>query len=739
MDAGKRTISDVFNGNRKLIIPFFQRSYVWGEEQWSRFIEDMEYISSSGKEYFLGSIILKATPTPSNSTIGDSRTIIDGQQRLTTMSIFMKVLGLKSHKESIVERTFTLVDGSLALQHSQGDSECYERIMDLSTLEIIEDSKSNIIKAYNYFRANIDEQKLNLQSILNKAQFVGIDLLPDEDEQQIFDTINSLGVRLTTGELLKNFFFSKENINEYELLWKPTFEDDDDCREFWDQDVTTGRLKRNNIEVFLAAYLQIKIQSPSLSVKSEDKVLYRRAEGLFGNYKRFISTYVAPLSMPLEERRQKITGLIKDLVSYARIFKENFSASVLSSGINSTPSVERLNVIIYGLDGTTLIPYLLYVLKEVDDESEKKSIFSFLESYLMRRLICKSSNNNYSDLFTENLIGNDIRTEEALCAYIRDKDDSAKLAMPSDYLVRKAFNEYVLPNKRAQGVLYLLESKIRPEDYHSTGLLGFEKYSVEHLMPKKWRNNWGVADDPDYRDAKLLTLGNLTIITTALNSSIRDAEWSIKLEGKGNKRGLKAYSSGLEIMNTVLDSFVWDEDSISERAYWLAEKSIQIWPSYLSDDLLSAKENELSDESVSFDLNPEEKIDYVPAMSYEDTIAQPNQQPTHLFTGYYPKSKPTKLCIIRKDDSILCEIRSKDTFVMAIREAGVEKVAQLELQCYNTPLILDHDDKLYGRSRAMVAPGYYVITNTNNETKKEQLDKISNALGLGWFVDIEDE
>lgn len=64
MDAGKRTISDIFNGNRKLIIPFFQRTYIWKEEQWSRLTEDMEYISSTRNDYFLGSIILKSHPTP---------------------------------------------------------------------------------------------------------------------------------------------------------------------------------------------------------------------------------------------------------------------------------------------------------------------------------------------------------------------------------------------------------------------------------------------------------------------------------------------------------------------------------------------------------------------------------------------------------------------------------------------------------------------------------------------------
>lgn len=584
MDAGKRTISDIFNGNRKLIIPFFQRTYVWKEEQWSRLLEDMEYISASGKEYFLGSIILKSNPTPSDSQIGDIRTIIDGQQRLTTMSIFMKVLGIKSSKEATVERLFTLDDGSFALQHSQGDSDAFEKVMSLKTLDDIDEGKSNIIKAYNYFKANIDENKLNLQQIRNKAQFVGIDLLPEEDEQQIFDTINSLGVRLTTGELLKNYFFSKDSIKEYEKYWQHVFEADDDCREFWDQDVIAGRLRRNNIETFLSAYLQIKIQDPNLGVKAEDKVLFRRSEGLFNNYKRFINGYVITDGLSKEEQLKKRLELIEDLTAYAKIYKNNFNANNLSTGIGSKPSIERMNVIIYGLEGTTTIPYLMFVLKNVTNEDEKTKIFGYLESYLMRRLVCKSQNNNYSDLFTENLIGNDIRTEEDLVKYIEDKDADSALAMPSNLMVRKAFQDNILPNKRATGVLYMLESRIRSEKYHSTSMLGFNTYSVEHLMPKKWRNNWGTTNDVEYRDFKLLTLGNLAIITATLNASIRDSEWLKKLAGSGYKGGLKTYASGLETMEKVLASPIWNESKMAERADWLADKAIGIWPSYRAEE-----------------------------------------------------------------------------------------------------------------------------------------------------------
>ena len=577
MDAGKRTISDIFNGNRLLEIPFFQRTYVWKEEQWNRFLSDMEFISATDKDYFLGSIILKQQATPANSSIGDIRTVIDGQQRMTTMAIFLKVLGLKAGKDSTVMRLFTLDDDSLAIHHNHGDIDAFNRIMSLSELEDIDPGSSAIFKAYNYFKANIDPSKLDVLRIRNRAQFVGIDLLATEDEQQIFDTINSLGVRLTTGELLKNYFFKPETIEDYKKYWLPTFEADDDCRNYWNAEIVNGRLIRSNIESFLSAFMQIKVQDQKYGISTELKKIYRRSEGLFNNYKTFIETYILANLTSEADKKESIQDLIAEIVDYARIYRENFDNKLLDVETPSKGSIERLNVVVYGLDTATVIPYVMFIIKNVSDPNEREAIFDYLESYLVRRTICKSQNNNYSDLFTENLIGQDIRTASELREYIESKDEESSLSMPTDTALRNAFHQSVLPNRRSTVVLYLMESKIRPAGLYSTNLSGFNRYSLEHLMPKKWRNNWGAANDPETRDEMLLCLGNLAIITSSLNSSVRDAAWCNKLSGIKAKGGLRAYASGLETMREVLNKEEWNENTISERADWLTDKAISIW------------------------------------------------------------------------------------------------------------------------------------------------------------------
>ena len=121
---------------------------------------------------------------------------------------------------------------------------------------------------------------------------------------------------------------------------------------------------------------------------------------------------------------------------------------------------------------------------------------------------------------------------------------------------------------------------MRDKSRHSTALLGLDRYSLEHLMPKKWENNWSEVSSEDekyHRNNKLLTLGNLAIITSSLNSTIRDSSWSIKKDGTEKRKGLREFASGIETMNRYLMYDHWDENTITERAELLYGKAKNIW------------------------------------------------------------------------------------------------------------------------------------------------------------------
>ena len=567
MDAGKRTISDIFNGNRVLEIPFFQRAYVWGQPQWERLLEDMKDITKSNKPYFLGSVILKQQETTTGSRIGDKRTVIDGQQRLTTLNVFFKVLCLKTNENSTFDRSFKLRDNSNALLHNHNDIQAFNEILALTELKDLE-GESNITQAYNYFKDNLVPDELNLDSILSNVLFVGIDLSQEEDEQQIFDTINSLGVKLTTAELLKNYFFNRDDIEKYNEYWKEVFEKDEETKNYWDREIIAGRLRRTFIDLFFFAYLQIKIQETDFKVKAEDKDAYAKVEHLFESYKNFIKNY-------LNNNKEAILSEIKE---YALLFKKNFNYEILGEELTQDFGIDRINTIIFGLDTTTLIPYTLYILRNISDETTKNELFGIIETYIMRRMITHSNTKNYNQLFTDKLINNRVLSKQEFLDYIEKRDDKVNF-LPTDEELEKGFNTSILINKQSAGILYLIESKIRNEK-DSTALLGINKYSLEHLMPKKWRNNWDKLSSKESeinRDRKLLTLGNLTIITQSLNSSIRDSKWEDKLKGKNKKGGLIEYSGGLKTISQFLEYPEWDEKTIEERALFLYEKAKQIW------------------------------------------------------------------------------------------------------------------------------------------------------------------
>lgn len=572
MDTHKLSISQIFDTGVTIEVPFFQRAYVWTVDEWKKFLSDMDDLCQNKRPYFLGAIILKKLTND-----GHRKSIVDGQQRLTTLLILLKILSLKD-EETKYEFNFCFgkKDGDKKnpkLVHSYYDKEAFDTIFHLDSIVDL-DGDNRIIEAYEYLKNHISSFTLDYETIITNILFVVIDIEENEDEQQIFETINSVGRKLTTGELLKNFIFKDSDIEKYKDIWVPTFEKDEDSIKYWDSTITAGRIRRSNTESFFHAFLQIKMQSKEYYIPNDEKKIFRKADGVFNSYKLFINKYV-----------KDIIPFAKELASYAALFRESFEIDCTNQHISAEPSIERINFIIFSFDATTLIPYVLYVLKNAEQE-ECIKIFEFLETYIVRRTICKESNDDYSDLFNEQLICNEIKTVDGLVKYIDSKGDTAKL-MPNDQMVTEAFHTIALNNNRAKAILYLLESKLRGKKY-ATCLDKFSKYELEHLMPKKWGDHWdnlpeGVTEDD--RNKALKTLGNLMIISDSLNSSISNADWTTKKKGTDKNKGLLHYASDLVIWNDALSLSDWNETTIYKRAEWLAQQACKVWYNRCSDDV----------------------------------------------------------------------------------------------------------------------------------------------------------
>ena len=581
MKANDLFLLKVFSTHTVFEVPYYQRAYVWEEENWKRFLEDMENISAVEKPYFIGSLILKQKETETGSKYGDIRVVIDGQQRLTTITVFFKVLSLMRNRPQIFnDFLITISDESdekeICIHHNHIDKDAFNKIVNLTELEDLSvdkngkkiENQSRIIRLYNYFRKNIDVEKISSDKVKKYLHFVVIDLGSEENEQQIFDTINSLGVTLTTSELLKNYLFDERHEDKYNKYWKPAFEANEEQKLYWDQIINSGTKKYHLIDLFLYALLMIKVRGEGYTVTTEDKLEYEKVDKLFGSYKNFVEKYMG---------RDK-EELMVSIYDAATLFMQNFNPRCRSEAVSSEPGFERVNLMMFALDFTVMLPYVLYVMMNADP-AEQTKIFEYIETFMMRRTIARMETRGYNGLFNDGLIANKVLTADALRAYVdKDKDATYRAARQED--IKNGVKNIVYINRQALGFLYMLESRLRSDKMAATQLYGIGNYSLEHLLPKKWRQYWTVPADEEIvrqTDFALYTFGNLAIIPGALNTSISNAPWPVKLSGKGNKEGLLKYAKGLVTLDEYLTLPMWDLDAIRARAKKLYGQILATW------------------------------------------------------------------------------------------------------------------------------------------------------------------
>jgi len=578
MQAYKKQIGDIFPRNKLLEIPFYQRAYVWGQEEWERLLEDLKGMCERDEEYFLGSVILKDTTIKgaNKENFAGKFVVVDGQQRLTTLLVMMKVIALLNDDMETFDGFFVTKNKkkdfeAISLRHNFKDRPDFERVLGLERLEKISGT-SRVVEAYNYFRTNIDKELaevMDLNRMTELMTFVMITVDDGEDEQQIFDTINSLGIRLTTAELLKNYFFGSEDRAIYESHWANIFEKDEDTRTYWDQEIVTGRYKRSLIDLFFDSLLQILVEDNELSVKEEEKKAYEKVEKLFHSYRSFIET---------KGYRSK-QYVLETIKPYAEWFRATFRPDDCQRVVPRAPSSERINIVIFGLKNSTVIPYILYLRGQMpDDDATFEKMLGILEAFIMRRIVCRETTKNYNRFFN-GLIRDDVETPGQLVGKLMSQEDMTT-AYPDDATLKASFRkEYRLTSIQARSILYLLETAMWPEE-SSTSMLGYDTYSLEHLMPKKWRNHWvrlGDEDTEKIRDRTLLTLGNLAVIPQKLNDSISDSDWITKKAGNKKHDGLALCAGGIQSMVMPLASEDWNEDLISNRADILAGYATSVW------------------------------------------------------------------------------------------------------------------------------------------------------------------
>lgn len=586
LSANKEKLQSFLMGNNQFVIPFFQRSYVWQVSNWAELWEDIqeEYSEmqngNSNSEHFIGTVIIKQKDSERVGSL--EYDLIDGQQRLTTACLLLRAFydateddNLKNWIKTLLVFTDSYGQENLRISHSKVDKEYFQSILldknsnaklweefrnlSLEDLERKLELFSKIKGGYLYFRKRINSEigleniRKYITIILEKLPVIHMALSKDDDVQQIFDTINSLGVKLTTAELLKNHLYAQKGVVDYyEQYWNRIFEADEDVIDFWNKERTSGRVRRTTVELFLYSYLVI--------IKESNV----RMESLFKEFKNHLKG----------KDESALIEFAKELHDFALVYQELPDGENLSE-ISFVEHDKRFFHIIREFEITTIFPLILYIFKIVKDSSERVKILNVLESYLTRRTICKLTTKNYNNLFLS-LLGDAKKMEVITAAEIKDrllKFTEATSRFPGDDEFKKAFRSVALTNKYSREVLFCIALFQLNHEYTDNPKLNLDGFSVEHMMPKKWRNQWPKALDAsaeELRDYKLLSFGNLTLIKGRLNSSMRDSNWPKKRDA------LRKYSTLRQTID-YLDNIDWNESTMEMRGEDLYQIALQIW------------------------------------------------------------------------------------------------------------------------------------------------------------------
>ena len=588
------TPKDLFQKAVRYTIPPFQRPYVWSQDrQWEplwedvrnvaeNYLEELECSGNNGVEaeqktspHFLGALVLKQVPTAAKEI--DQREVIDGQQRVTTLQLLLdaiqqiceesdqpyirraarRLAKLVTNDEELIEDDKLQI---FKLWPTRGDREAFRHAMD-NGLAANDFEESLIVQAHEFFKlqvrkwledaagpieSRIDALEAAATSML---QMVVIDLSPQDDPNLIFETLNARGTRLEQSDLIKNFVLSQER-DQHVDIWGNL----DDG--WWRREVRQGRLFRPRLDMLINYWLAMRKGAEVSPL------------GVFGEFRRYVGD---------QEVNAVMSEVKQDLMNY-REFETTRGRSPAEKSFYYHVDVMQAGVI---------TPVLLLLLSA--EEGTRIRAFTALESFLIRRMICRRTTKDYNRLVLE--LANRLResgldrADAVTARFLREQMADARV-WPSDQDVAHAMETSPLYPLLTRGRLRLVlegaERRLRSSGKSEQTDVP-RNLTIEHLMPTGWRKEeWPLPKNVDtvaatyQRNTLIHSIGNLTLATQKLNSSMSNDTWA-------SKRDELQEHSVLLLNNELLTQPSWDEETIRSRSRRMAKLVSERWPSPASE------------------------------------------------------------------------------------------------------------------------------------------------------------
>lgn len=539
-------------------IPFFQRPYVWSKVQWEQLFNDLLNSFREQRLHFLGSIILKQLPSSMGE--GSRRSLIDGQQRLTTFSILVKSIYDLLDEDRLVDYVGFLYaeptkDKNPKIKHSHINRSSFEAIIKAKDYSEVCESKGDdkLFACYKYFSERLKESGLKNNEIINFLNYVVktdlwvvIDLKGNEDEQKIFDSINSAGLVLSSMDIIKNAIFDRliksSNMSEekakeiYDKFWKSIFEGSNERLKFWEEKAS----RRYRSEILLYAYALIK---GFFNIEKHTQ------DGLSMLYKEYIK----------DKSQDEVLDIIKEINRYANLFYELPWADK-GETFKFSDNEKRLLHIMSISEYNIFIPVVLKLRSLELDKKELDECYAMLENFIIRHWLCKKVTNSINKVIGRNL--KNINGKDSMQKFI------ASFEVTGDEEIKEAM--FNIDNKRASLVLFWIELYNCRSEKNDISELQYT-YTLEHLMPQTWQENWSnVGKNDEIAKGLIYQIGNMTLLKSKLNTAIQNNNWDKKRE-EIQKHAM------LKITQEVTKNRAWNKNKIEERSEKIFNDFLKIW------------------------------------------------------------------------------------------------------------------------------------------------------------------
>lgn len=555
MKGSELRLIEYMEGSKKsFIIPVYQRNYDWKIENCKQLYDDLiQVIKNNSKTHFFGSIVSVYEPSGRNTEF----LIIDGQQRLTTMSLlFLALYNLLEEKiiisedESLKDQIYEdfLVDKyqpqekRMKLKPIKNDQKAFSKLFN-SKDDYIKDS--NLTINYSYFYERIQKQEITIDELFDaicRLEIINITLNNEDNPQLIFESLNSTGLDLSEGDKIRNYI----------LMGLPKQKQDEYYEKYWN---CIEKCTKYDVSSFIRDYLSVK----QLVIPSQKKV--------YINFKKYV-----------EDSSLKIIEILEDLLSYAKRYNILLCEKTSSKELNSC--INRLN----RLETTVTRPFFLEVLRLYDENqinlNEVAEAFSITESYLFRRTICDLPTNALNKIFLllnreiMRYDGTDSNYIEKLKFALLSKKDRARFPNDDDFSLM--FTEKPIYQMNSKNKIYILErlenfGTLEDKDIYRHYDEG--EYSIEHIMPQHLTPAWIKELGDSYEeihDTWLHRIANLTL--TAYNSKYSNSTF---VEKKTMKNGFE--DSGIRLNTYVSKKDKWTLAELRDRNDYLLKRALNIW------------------------------------------------------------------------------------------------------------------------------------------------------------------